>query len=142
MTASTKGDNSHCRAHLDMVREFHNVYGLPIATHPTLGTPKEQELRVELIQEELTELADALADGDLVEVLDALCDLQYVVDGAFWTFGFGQAKDEAMTEVHRSNLSKLDENGEVIYAPTGKVLKGPHFSPPDLKPIIEFWSPT
>lgn len=121
---------------LEMVCEFHTVYDCPINDASHLKDDALNQLRDDLIGEELTELRDAMADDDPVEVFDALCDLQYVVDGAFLALGFHRAKDDGMAEVHRSNLSKLDENGDVIRRDDGKILKGPNFSEPALSEIL------
>lgn len=119
---------------LSMVGEFHKTFG-----HPILDTPNliKGGLRVDLIQEELDELKEALATNDHVEAFDALCDLQYVLDGAFLALGFHKAKMAGMREVHRSNMSKLGEDGKPIYRDDGKILKGPNFSEPDLKKVLD-----
>jgi predicted HAD superfamily Cof-like phosphohydrolase len=59
-----------------------------------------------LLQEELNEFQKAIADGDLVEVADALCDLQYVLAGAVLEFGLGEKFPTLFNEVQRSNMSK------------------------------------
>lgn len=79
----------------------------------------------------------AVEDGDLVEVLDALCDIQYVLDGTFLEFGLHDFKLDAMGEVHSSNMSKLGAGGRPVLSEDGKVLKGPDFRRPDLAPILQ-----
>jgi predicted HAD superfamily Cof-like phosphohydrolase len=96
---------------------------------------KTRLLRVELIEEELKELKDAINIKDEVEVADALTDLLYVIYGAGHTFGINL--DKTFKEVHLSNMSKLDENGQPIYRNDGKVLKGPNFFEPKLESIIK-----
>ncbi len=119
----------------EMVREFHKIYGLPIREKATLKvSSKEVCLRLDLIEEELAELKHALAVGDIVETADALGDLVYVVEGMALVLGIDLPP--VIQEIHRSNLTKLDENGNVIYSPAGKVLKGPHYETPNLKPIL------
>ena len=113
---------------IDNVREFHDAFGVKNETTPTLSDKKTQVLRVRLIQDELDELREALKDGDIVEVLDALVDIDYVVQGAFLQFGLASLKSSAHNEVHRSNMSKLDENGKAIFAPDGKVMKSKLYS--------------
>jgi len=97
--------------------------------------------RLQLIEDELDELRDALANcnnnpenlHNYAEVLDALCDIQYVLDGAFHAFGFAPVKEKAMDEVQRSNMSKLDD---CTVRADGKILKGPKFSPPNLTAFV------
>lgn len=119
----------------DMTREFHEVYGLRINELPTLRVPEaEKDMRVALIEEELEELKTALSQNDIVEVADALADLLYVVSGASHVFGIDL--DAVLEEVQRSNLSKLDADGNPIYRADGKVLKGPNFSEPDINKVL------
>ncbi len=122
---------------LSMVGEFHETFGHPMSSKPDISNPNLNGLRVGLIQEELDELKEALAAGDLVEVIDALGDLQYVLDGAFQAFGLAKAKMPAMREIHRSNMSKLGPDGKPVYREDGKILKGPNFSEPDLKKVLD-----
>ena len=72
---------------LDMVQEFHETYGLPVELEQTTGNEQTKELRINLLAEELDELKEALENDDMQETLDALIDLQYVLDGAFLSFG-------------------------------------------------------
>ena len=123
---------------LEQVKEFHETYGLPVEATQTLGNAQTQELRVNLLAEEVEELKDALAAGDLLEVLDALTDIQYVLDGAYLSFGLQGVKEAAFAEVHRSNMSKLGEDGKPIRREgDGKVMKGPNYFKPDLAQFIE-----
>ncbi len=122
---------------LDQVQEFHETYGLPVAGEQTLADEKTRQLRINLLAEELDELKEALEQGDMVETLDALIDLQYVLDGAFLSFGMQGVKQEAFDEVHRSNMSKLGADGKPIRRESdGKVMKGPNFFNPDLAQFI------
>lgn len=91
-------------------------------------------LRVDLIDEELNELREATSRQDLVGIADALTDLLYVVYGAGHAYGINL--DDCFAEVHRSNMSKLDDESQPIYREDGKVLKGPNYTPPDLAEII------
>lgn len=119
-----------------MVREFHEAFGHPVQTTPNLDDTGLCGLRVSLLDEELQELTEAMVSGDPVATLDALCDLQYVLDGAFLALGFHKVKDAAMQEIHRSNMSKLGSDGKPIKRGDGKILKGPNFTPPDLGQFI------
>jgi len=125
---------------LEGVRVFHETYGLPVKDQPDLADEKTNQLRINLLQEELDELKEALANGDVVEALDALTDLQYVLDGAYLSLGLHEIKHTAFAEVQRSNMSKLGADGKPIRRPEdGKILKGPNFTPPDLKTVVEEW---
>lgn len=93
-------------------------------------------LRLQLIHEEFTELIDALHERDIVEVLDALVDLDYVIAGTYLSFGLGHYRIAGFNEVHASNMSKLDENGKPIIAPSGRVMKGENYRRPDLKGVL------
>jgi predicted HAD superfamily Cof-like phosphohydrolase len=126
------------RTTLEQVREFHETYGLPVKASPDISDPKTNDLRINLLAEELDELREALVAGDIVEVLDALTDLQYVLDGAYLSFGLHDVKDAAFAEVQRSNMSKLGEDGKPIRRESdGKILKGPNFFEPDLSQFIK-----
>ena len=123
---------------LEQVQEFHETYGLPVLDQPSISDEKTNALRINLLAEELDELKEALEQGDLIETLDALIDLQYVLDGAFLSFGLQHVKDTAFNEVHRSNMSKLGEDGKPIRRESdGKVLKGPDYFKPDIKQFVE-----
>lgn len=149
----------------ELVKEFHKTFGHLINKVPTQPEDKIIRLRLALILEEFIELFDACvgetslsslgyvhhlknlldelyngqlsikADIDLVEVADALGDIKYVTDGA--AICFGLPFDAIFKEIHRSNMSKLGEDGKPIYREDGKVMKGPDFSPPDIKKILE-----
>jgi predicted HAD superfamily Cof-like phosphohydrolase len=94
-------------------------------------------IRLQLVQEELAELAEAMSRQDIVESFDALVDLSYVVDGTYITLGLHERKEAGLTEVHRSNMSKLDESGRPIISDAGRVVKSDRYSPPNLRPIVE-----
>lgn len=92
--------------YLRQVEEFHKTFKAPVLPSPQLASADRAKLRVSLIQEELKELQEAIDKGDLVEVADALCDLQYVLSGTVLEFGMKDKFDEMFDEVHRSNMSK------------------------------------
>ena len=118
----------------ELVGDFMEAFGQSVQVDPTWPDFSTRELRIELIQEELEELSDAVADRDMVQIADALTDLLYVVYGAGHSFGIDL--DECFQEVHASNMSKLGEDGRPIYREDGKVLKGPSFFQPDLEGIL------
>lgn len=94
-------------------------------------------IRLQLIQEELAELAEGMINCDTTECFDALVDLSYVVDGTYITLGLHELKEAGLVEVHRSNMSKLDENGKPIISDAGRVVKSDRYSPPDLASIVD-----
>ena len=116
------------------VEEFHRTYGMPVKDYPILAPRTRAQLRLSLIYEETLEFATAIEEQDIVEVADALGDLIYVVIGAALEYGI--PIDSVVEEIHRSNMSKLDENGKPIYREDGKVLKGPNYFPPDIKKVL------
>ena len=118
----------------ELVGDFMEAFGQDVQFEPTWPDFNTRELRLELIQEELEELSDAVADRDMIQIADALTDLLYVVYGAGHTFGLDL--DECFQEVHRSNMSKLGENGRPIHREDGKVMKGPGYFEPDLEGIL------
>jgi predicted HAD superfamily Cof-like phosphohydrolase len=119
----------------EQVVEFHHAYDVATPDAAILLPPDIQILRERLINEELNEYHDAVRNGDIVEIADALADLAYVVIGTAVAHGLTQF-DKIFTEVHRANMSKLGEDGRPIIREDGKVLKGPNYTPPNLTPLI------
>tara|TARA_B100000212_G_C27257568_1_gene483025 strand:+ start:411 stop:794 length:384 start_codon:yes stop_codon:yes gene_type:complete len=117
------------------VGHFMKTFGQEVKTEPEMPDAETCHLRLELISEEVNELYDALKDKDIVAVADALTDILYVTYGAGHAFGVDL--DKCFTEVQRSNMSKLGEDGKPIYREDGKVMKGPNFSEPDLESILQ-----
>lgn len=124
------------RSSLDMVAEFHEVFEQPDLAEPRLDHEETNQLRIALLREELRELEEAIAARDEVAVLDALTDLQYVLDGAYISLGFAPWKQAALEEVHASNMSKLWD-GEVRKYPNGKVMKSAAFREPNLRKVLD-----
>jgi len=91
---------------LNQVAEFHTTFKHPILENPIIPSKQRADLRVSLLAEELKELKEAIENNDLIEVADALCDLQYVLAGAIHEFGLGGKFKTLFDEVHRSNMSK------------------------------------
>lgn len=117
------------------IKEFRQAFGLPINEKPTLLSPNEMELHLNLIVEEYYETVEAVIGGDLTEVFDGIVDMIYVLGGL--AAHMGLPLEEGWREVHFSNMSKLDENGEPIYRGDGKVLKSENYFPPRLDVLIE-----
>ena len=117
------------------VFQFMHSFGQETLSRPTLPHVDLAELRLDLIQEEVDELATAFINQDIVEIADALTDILYVTYGAGHAFGLDL--DECFEEVHQSNMSKLGIDGKPIYREDGKVLKGRGYKPPQLGRIIQ-----
>ncbi len=148
---------------LNSVAEFHKTFKHPVLDNPQIPSADRCKLRVALIAEELKELEEAIADNDLVEVADALCDIQYVLSGAILEFGMGDKFKTLFDEVQRSNMSKtcatmeeaeatqkhyMEKDGTESYIEESdghflvyrkddnKTLKSVNYSPADLKSIL------
>lgn len=119
---------------MDAVKEFHYTYDIPVAEEPTLLELERRRLRWDLLDEELNELDEAEREGDLVEIADALADMVYIIYGTAAEYGI--PLDRVFDEVHRSNMSKLGDDGEPIYREDGKVLKGPNYFPPEIRTVL------
>lgn len=149
--------------YISKVSEFHKTFEAPILESPEIPSEDRCKLRVSLLQEELNELQQAINDKDIVEIADALCDLQYVLSGAILEFGLVDKFNQLFNEVQRSNMSKAcdsveeaietishykkKDGTESMYKKVGdkwvvyrlsdnKVLKSVNYSPADLKNII------
>lgn len=128
-------------SYFQMVKHFHEVYGLAVRDEPidfSFESIEDNaslfELRRALNMEEWQELVEAYEGEDLIAYVDAVCDLIYVLCGSCVSFGVDL--DACFAEVQRSNMSKLGEDGKPIVREDGKILKGPNFSEPDLRGII------
>lgn len=150
-------------AGLNSVAKFHNTFNLPVLEDATIPSTDRCRLRINLLQEELNELKEAIDDNDMVEVADALCDIQYVLSGAILEFGLADRFKSMFDEVQRSNMSKTcktiqeaeatqahyldkDQPSEIMKSgeeylvyrtEDGKVLKSVNYSPADLKQFFE-----
>ena len=116
------------------VKLFMKTFGQEVKEYPDLPPEEVVDLRLDLINEEVGELCEAVERDDMTEIADALTDILYV------TYGMGAALgidlDKCFEEVHRSNMSKLGEDGKPMYREDGKVLKSKNYSPPDLTSVL------
>ena len=117
------------------VKTFMQTFGQDVKSSPAFSTDKINDLRYNLIKEELDELKLALDNKDLLEVADALTDILYVTYGAGHAFGIDL--DKCFDEVQNSNMSKLGSDGKPIYNDAGKVMKGPDYFKPDLSKFLK-----
>ena len=149
---------------LNDVAEFHRTFHLPVLEYPAIPGADRCALRINLLQEELDELKEAIEEKDITAIADALSDLQYVLSGAVLEFGLGGKFKELFEEVQRSNMSKVCEdlataeetvafykakdgtegfireshNGFLVYRTADKkVLKSVRYSPADLEKILK-----
>jgi predicted HAD superfamily Cof-like phosphohydrolase len=122
---------------LNMLIEFHSTGDVHLEHEPTIDIPSTvNKLRISLLEEELDEYRKAVKDDDIVAVADALTDLMYVLLGTYVSHGLQDYAEALFSEVHRSNMSKFSDAGEIIHRQDGKVLKPGGFFPPDIKSIL------
>jgi predicted HAD superfamily Cof-like phosphohydrolase len=121
-------------SNFEKVGDFMEAFGQEVLYVPTMPDFNLAALRLDLIEEEVQELRDGLGRSSLLEVADALTDILYVVYGAGHAFGIDL--DDCFHEVHRSNMTKLGEDGRPMYRDDGKVMKGPNYEEPDLDQFI------
>ena len=119
----------------EKVKTFMKTFSQEVKEKSSFSSDKINELRFNLIKEELEELRIAMNTKNLVEVADALTDILYVTYGAGHAFGINL--DKCFDEVQQSNMSKLDDHGNPIYNDSGKVMKGPKYFKPDLSKFIK-----
>ena len=115
---------------------FNKAFDIPVKRKPSLLSEEEYQLKFKLLNEELNEYLEACIQGDIVEVADAIVDMQYILSGIIIGHGFQGLFDDLFIEVHESNMSKL-ENGKVLRRKDGKVLKGKNYFKPDLEKIMK-----
>ena len=113
---------------------FMKTFGQEVKSKPGFSNVKINNLRIDLIEEELKELKIAIETKDLKETADALTDILYVTYGAGHAFGINL--DKCFNEVQKSNMSKLSADGKPIYNDKGKVMKGPNYFKPDLTKFL------
>jgi predicted HAD superfamily Cof-like phosphohydrolase len=120
------------------VATFHDAFGIENKYAPTHEiSKKEGKLRFDLMREENEEYIEAVEDGDLVEIADALGDMLYILCGTILKHGMQDKIEKVFEEIQRSNMSKLDADGKPIYREDGKVLKSDRYFKPDIKGILK-----
>ena len=118
----------------EKVRLFMTTFGQEVKNKASLSSENINNLRINLIEEELNEFKEAVKKKDLKEAADALTDILYVTYGAGHAFGINL--DKCFDEVQKSNMSKLGDDGKPIYDEKGKVMKGPKYFKPDLEKLL------
>jgi len=123
---------------LDHVALFHDVFQIGNETAP-IAVVKEgvYNLRYNLMKEENDEYLDACKDNDLVEIADALGDQLYILCGTILKHGLQHKIEEVFEEIQRSNMSKLDAEGNPIFREDGKILKGVNYFKPNIQSILD-----
>ena len=122
---------------IQYVQEFHDAFGVYSTNKPIADVgDKLIELRYNLMGEENAEYLHAAKNGDLVEVADALGDMLYILCGTIITHGMQHKIEEVYAEIQRSNMSKLDRDGNPIYREDGKVMKSDQYFKPDIAGIL------
>jgi predicted HAD superfamily Cof-like phosphohydrolase len=136
-----KGRSKHIKMEfksiIEAVESFHNSFKIENNYSPTTEIGSDQiELRHRLMQEENDEYLQAAKNGDLVEVADALGDQLYILCGTILKHGLQHKITEVFEEIQRSNMSKLDKDGNPIYREDGKVMKSELYFRPDIAKIL------
>jgi predicted HAD superfamily Cof-like phosphohydrolase len=118
------------------VATFHTSFGIENNQTPTLLDEAGSRLRFELMKEENEEYLEATKHGDMVEIADALGDQLYILCGTLLRHGLQHKIEEVFLEIQRSNMSKLDADGNPIYREDGKVLKSELYFKPDIRSLL------
>jgi len=128
---------SKLKEKISSVAEFHTVFQIGNGNSVGLIDEKDYMLRYNLIKEENEEYLDACKNGDIVEIADALGDQLYILFGTILKHGLQDKIEEIYDEIHRSNMSKLDANGQPIFREDGKILKSNRYFKPSIKEILD-----
>lgn len=130
-------ENDGLKKRIMDVYDFHKVFGIGNNEEPEHNlTPDEYMLRFNLMKEENEEYLQACKDGDMVEIADALGDMMYILYGSICKHGLQHKIADIFDEIHRSNMSKLDADGNPIYREDGKVMKSDQYFRPDIKKYL------
>ena len=119
------------------VESFHDAFGIKNHYTPNAVLKSDVfDLRHRLMHEENEEYLQAAKEGDLTEIADAVGDMLYILCGTILKHGLQDKIADVFEEIQRSNMSKLDKNGQPIYREDGKVLKSELYFKPDIKRIL------
>lgn len=119
----------------EQVREFHKATGQGSYSIACIPSLEIQQLRLALLIEELEELSVALLEKDVVETADALADLMYLIYGTAEECGLDI--EPIFDEVHRSNMTKIGPAG-IERRSDGKILKPAGYEPPNIAKVLSF----
>lgn len=121
---------------LKSVEEFHDKFKQTQSIFLMNISREEGILRHKLMVEEVDEYLDAVKQNDIIGIADALGDQLYILCGTILKHGMQHLIEDVFDEIHRSNMSKLDPDGEPILREDGKILKGPDYTPPNIAEVI------
>lgn len=120
------------------VETFHKAFKIENRYTPEADIDEKTKiLRYKLMREENEEYLEAAQNGDLVEIADALGDMLYILCGTILSHGLQDKIEEVFDEIQRSNMSKLDVNGQPIYREDGKVMKSDQYFKPNISAILK-----
>ena len=125
------------KTQINKVRAFHNAFKQENGITPSNTEQNVFELRHRLMAEENDEYLEACKNNDLIGIADALGDQLYILCGTILKHGLQNKIEDVFTEIHESNLSKLDDNGKPIFREDGKILKSNNYFKPDLSKFIK-----
>lgn len=117
------------------IKQMMQAYEQDVPTVPAFPSDAVQQFRLELINEELSELYQAALREDLTAYLDGIIDLLVVVIGA--GVAHGLPIEKGWEEVLRSNLSKIPTDGKLVKRKDGKILKPDTYSAPNLHEVLK-----
>ena len=119
------------------ISEFHTVFDCKRKQNFKSSSIEDTELlllRRRLINEEVEEVFDAIRSKNEADNLKELVDVVVVCVGMADTYGWNF--DTAFERVHKSNMSKLDDDGRPIRRSDGKVIKSNNYKPPNLSDLV------
>jgi len=123
---------------INHVAQFHNVFQIGNELEPISNVGKSTyTLRYNLMKEENDEYLEACENNDLVEIADALGDQLYILCGTILKHGLQHKIEAVFEEIQKSNMSKLDTEGNPIFREDGKILKGENYFKPNIKSILD-----
>lgn len=125
------------KTQINKVRAFHNAFKQENGVTPSNTEQNVFELRHRLMAEENDEYLEACKNNDLIGIADALGDQLYILCGTILKHGLQNKIEDVFTEIHESNMSKLDDNGKPIFREDGKILKSNNYFKPDLSKFIK-----
>lgn len=132
---------------LELVRQFHNKFGIEVNEKIEVLDENTSNMRHALMREENDEYLEACDEQDIEKIADALGDQLYILFGTILSHGLQDLMEDVFVEIHRSNMTKLDKDGNPIIngengiydeeKPEGKILKGDSYEPPRIDRILQ-----